>query len=198
MKKIVLMATLALCVAGCTTKTSTKTMETKAVIENIMTRTSIRQFAAQPVTDEQVDTLLRCGLAAPTAVNAQPWEFVVVRDRAILDTLAVRYPNTRISENVSVAIVPCGNLEKTFQAAPDFWIQDVSAATENILLAAHAMGLGAVWTGVYPTEKVVPVQQLLNLPEHIVPLCIIPVGYPAENPAPKDKYKPEIIHYDRW
>lgn len=197
MKKYLLIAAAALSLAACTTKNN-NTMNTNPVIENLLTRTSIRQFAAQPVTDEQVDTLLRCGLAAPTAVNAQPWEFIVVRDRAILDTLAVRYPNTRISENVSVAIVPCGNLEKTFKAAPDFWIQDVSAATENILLAAHAMGLGAVWTGVYPTDKVAPVQQLLNLPEHIIPLCIIPVGYPAENPAPKDKYKPEIIHYDRW
>lgn len=199
MKKSALIAALVLIVTGCSTPNKTNTcMETNPAIENIMTRTSIRQFAAQPVTDEQVETLLRCGLAAPTAVNAQPWEFVVVRDRAILDTLAARYPNTRISENVSVAIVPCGNLEKTFSAAPDFWIQDVSAATENILLAAHAMGLGAVWTGVYPTDKVAPVQQLLGLPHHIVPLCIIPVGYPAENPAPKDKYKPEIIHYDRW
>ncbi len=197
MKKYLLIAAAALSLAACTTKNN-NTMNTNPVIENLLTRTSIRQFAAQPVTDEQVDTLLRCGLAAPTAVNAQPWEFIVVRDRAILDTLATRYPNTRISENVSVAIVPCGNLEKTFKAAPDFWIQDVSAATENILLAAHAMGLGAVWTGVYPTDKVAPVQQLLNLPEHIIPLCIIPVGYPAENPAPKDKYKPEIIHYDRW
>lgn len=188
---------MAFSLAACTTKND-NTMETNSVIENIMTRTSIRQFTAQPVTDEQVDTLLRCGLAAPTAVNAQPWDFVVVRDRAILDTLGQRYPNTRISENVSVAIVPCGNLEKTFRAAPDFWIQDVSAATENILLAAHAMGLGAVWTGVYPTDKVAPVQELLGLPEHIIPLCIIPIGYPAENPEPKDKYKPEIIHYDRW
>lgn len=199
MKNFAFMTALALCVAGCTTQNKNNTaMETNSVIENIMTRTSIRQFTAQPVSDEQVETLLRCGLAAPTAVNAQPWEFVVVRDRAILDTLGQRYPNTRISENVSVAIVPCGNLEKTFKPAPDFWIQDVSAATENILLAAHAMGLGAVWTGVYPTDKVAPVQALLNLPEHIVPLCIIPVGYPAEDPAPKDKYKPEIIHYDRW
>lgn len=191
------MATIALCVASCANKNNNG-METNSVIENIMTRTSIRQFTAQPVSDEQVETLLRCGLAAPTAVNAQPWDFVVVRDRAILDTLGVRYPNTRISENVSVAIVPCGNMEKTFKAAPDFWIQDVSAATENILLAAHAMGLGAVWTGVYPTDKVAPVQQLLNLPAHIIPLCIIPIGYPAENPAPKDKYKPENIHFDRW
>lgn len=191
------MAAAVLCVVGCTNQ-HTNRMETNSVIENILTRTSIRQFSAQPVTDEQVDTLLRCGLAAPSAVNAQPWEYVVVRDRAILDTLAVRYPNTRISANVSVAIVPCGNLNKAFSAAPDFWIQDVSAATENILLAAHAMGLGAVWTGVYPTDKVAPVQQLLNLPAHIVPLCIIPVGYPAENPTPKDKYKPELIHNDRW
>lgn len=197
MKKLLVIAAMALVVAGCTTKNDNG-MEMNAVIDNIMTRTSIRQFAAQPVTDEQVETLLRCGLAAPTAVNAQPWEFIVVRDRAILDTLGTRYPNTRISENVSVAIVPCGNLEKAFSKAPDFWIQDVSAATENILLAAHAMGLGAVWTGVYPTDKVVPVQQLMNLPEHIIPLCIIPIGYPAEDPAPKDKYKPEIIHYDRW
>lgn len=195
MKKYIYLATLCLVMAGCTQTTQT-TMN--SAVDNIMTRTSIRQFTAEPVTQAQIDTLLRCAMAAPTAVNSQPWEYIVLTDRALLDTLGTRFPNTRISANVQVALVPCGNLKKTFQPAPDFWIQDVSAATENILLAAHSMGLGAVWTGVYPTERTPVVQQILGLPEHIIPLCIIPVGHPAENPEPKDKYKPENIHYNRW
>lgn len=181
---------------GCAQKSTN--MKENAVVENIMSRTSIRQFTAEPVSEEQIDTLLRCGMAAPSAVNCQPWEFIVITDRATLDTLGTRFPNTRISENVSVAIVPCGDLTRAFEPAPDFWIHDLSAVTENILLAAHSMGLGAVWTGVYPTDRTPQVQAILGLPEHIVPLCIIPVGYPAENPAPKDKYKAERIHYNRW
>lgn len=167
-----------------------------ATVETILTRKSVRQFTAEPVTETQIDTLLRCAMAAPTAVNSQPWDFIVVTDRALLDTIGTRYPNTRISPNVQVAIVPCGNMQKTFAAAPDFWIDDLSAATENLLLAAHSMGLGAVWCGIYHTDRVTGIQEILGLPEYIVPLCIVPVGHPAEDPEPKDKYKPENIHHN--
>lgn len=180
---------------ACTPKT-TESMETNPAVENILSRKSVRQFTAEPVTEAQIDTLLRCAMAAPTAVNCQPWDFIVVTDRALLDTIGARYSNTRISENVQVAFVMCGNMQKTFEPAPDFWIDDVSAATENLLLAAHSMGLGAVWCGIYHTDRVQGIQQILGLPEHIVPLCVVPVGHPAENPDVKDKFKPENIHYN--
>lgn len=196
MKKILIFAVMASMMLSCT-KTSDNTMN-NSVVENIMTRTSIRQFTSQLVSEAQIDTLLRCAMAAPTAVNAQPWDFIVVTDRALLDTIGSRHPNTRISENVSVAFVMCGNMQKTFDKAPDFWIDDVSAATENLLLAAHSMGLGAVWCGIYHTNRVASIQEILGLPEYIVPLCVVPVGYPAEDPQPKDKYKPENIHHNGW
>lgn len=172
----------------------------QAVLSNIMTRTSIRQFTGDKPSDQQIETLLRAAMAAPTAVNKQPWAFVVVDDRALLDTIGTRYPNTRINENVHVAIVLCGDLTKALEGeAQDFWIHDVSAATENLLLAAHAMGLGAVWCGIYPSaERTQGVQDILHLPSHIIPLCVVPVGQPGEDPAPKDKWNEENIHHNLW
>ena len=93
-----------------------------ATVQTILTRKSVRQFTAEPITEAQIDTLLRCAMAAPSAVNSQPWDFIVVTDRSLLDTIGTRYPNTRISSNVQVAIVPCGNMQKTYAAAPDFWM----------------------------------------------------------------------------
>lgn len=171
-----------------------------AAIETIMTRTSIRSFTDQTVADETVETMLRAGMAAPTAVNAQPWHFVVVNERAKLDELAGTNRHGDMLRQAPLAIVVCGNLEKAMQGPGQaFWIQDCSAATENILLAAHALGLGAVWTGCYPMEeRVAAVSEVLGLPETIVPLCVIVMGYPNENPQPKDKWKPENVSYNMF
>lgn len=198
MKKILSLALLAAVMLACAPSKSNSSMQENQAVANILSRKSVRQFTAEPVTEAQIDTLLRCAMAAPSAVNFQPWDFIVVTERALLDTIGSRFPNTRISENVQVAFVMCGNMEKTFPGAPDFWIDDVSAATENLLLAAHSMSLGAVWCGIFHTDKVPGLQQILGLPEHIVPLCVVPVGHPAEDPEVKDKYKPENIHYNGW
>lgn len=198
MKKILSLALLAAVMLACAPSKTDSSMQENQAVANILSRKSVRQFTAEPVTEAQIDTLLRCAMAAPSAVNFQPWDFIVVTERALLDTIGNRFPNTRISENVQVAFVMCGNMEKTFPGAPDFWIDDVSAATENLLLAAHSMGLGAVWCGIFHTDKVPGLQQILGLPEHIVPLCVVPVGHPAEDPEVKDKYKPENIHYNGW
>jgi nitroreductase len=109
-------------------------------------------------------------------------------------------PYSRCANHPAVAIIPCGDLSKAIEGEmAAFWINDVSAATENLLLAAHSMGLGAVWTGLHPDmNRAHMVQQLLGLPEHIIPLCVVPVGVPAEQPEVKDKYKPENIHYNAW
>lgn len=171
-----------------------------SALETIMTRTSIRAFTGEPVGEEAVEQLLRAGMAAPSAVNRQPWAFVVLRDRAMLDALQEVHPNARMLATAQVAIVVCGDMTKAIEGPMgEFWVQDASAATENILLAAHAMGLGAVWTGVYPNpERVAAISGVLELPPHIVPLCVIPVGWPAESPEPKDKWKSENVHYEKW
>lgn len=171
----------------------------EAVINNILTRVSVRQFTGEKISDEQVECLLRCAMAAPSAVNKQPWEFIVINDEALIKRLGEALPFSRCANNPAVAIIPCGNMQRTLEREPDYWIDDLSAATENILLAAHAMGLGAVWTGVHPgAERVKQVQEIVGLPEHIVPLCIIPVGVPAEQPEVKDKWNTERIHYNAF
>lgn len=172
----------------------------KIAIENIMTRTSIRSFTDRQVSADTIEMLLRAGMAAPTAVNKQPWHFVVINDRAIMDSLGGNGRQSQMWKESPVAIVVCGDMEKALEGpAQAFWVQDCSAATENILLAAHALGLGAVWTGCYPMEeRMTNVSQVLNLPETIVPLCVIVMGYPNESPDPKDKWKPENVTYNRF
>ena len=196
MKKILFAALGALLLAGCAKQPAT--MENQ-VINNIMTRVSVRQFTGEPITQAQVDTLLRAAMAAPSAVNKQPWAFVVISDKAIIDRIGAELPNTRCQNNAPCAIVLCGDTDKALDGdGHEFWVQDVAAATENLLLAAHSMGRGAVWTGMYPTPRAALVQQMLDLPENIVPLAIVPVGYPAEQPEVKEKYNPELIHYNKW
>ena len=171
----------------------------KAAIDNILTRASVRRFTGEKISDAQLEQLLRCAMAAPTALNKQPWEFIVVNDEEMLMLLDEDFPNSRCGNGAAVAIVPCGNLQRAISTMPDFWVNDVCAATENILLAAHAMGLGAVWTGVHPNaERVKHLQELLGLPEHIVPLCIVPVGVPDEQPEVKEKWNASRIHYNTF
>ena len=172
--------------------------EAQAAINNIMTRTSIRQYTDETVSKADIETMLRAGMAAPTAVNRQPWHFVAVTDKAKLAELAGRRGG--MIKQAGVAIVVCGNMDKAMQGPGQaFWVQDCSAATENILLAANAIGLGAVWTGCYPVDnRVAEVSKTLKLPETIVPLCVIAIGHPAEQPAPKDKWKPENVSYNEF
>jgi nitroreductase len=179
---------------------SSATDPSEVVIQNIMTRTSIRAFTDQPVDEAIVEKILRAGMSAPTAVNRQPWAFVVVNEREQMERLREVHPYAQMLKTAQLAIVVCGDMERALPGASQaYWIQDASAATENILLAAHGLGLGAVWCGVYPNPDVLPkVKEVLGLPSSIVPLNIIPIGYPAENPTPKDKWKPENIHYNKW
>ena len=172
----------------------------QAVMSNIMSRTSIRAYTNQPVEDEKIEQMIAAAMAAPSAGNKQPWRFVVVRDRAVLDSIAAHFRTIRMADKAPLAIVVCGDMNDTFDGdGLDYWVEDTSAATENLLLAAHALGLGAVWCGIYPMqERVAYLSRLLHLPPHIVPLNVVPIGYPAEDPEPKDKWKPEHIQYDYW
>lgn len=196
MKRLAFLAATALVLLSCHTKQSNP-ME--SAINNILTRVSVREFTGEKITDEQIETLLRAAMAAPSAMNRQPWAFVVITDEAQLDTLGKVFPYSRCANHPACAIIPCGDLSKTIEGeGRDFWINDVSAATENILLAAHAMGLGAVWTGLHPSARFQQAQELLGLPEHIIPLCIIPIGVPAEQPEVKQKYTLDNVHYNVW
>lgn len=178
----------------------TKNSDAQAAINNIMSRTSIRQYTNEPVSKSDIETMLRAGMAAPTAVNKQPWHFVVVTNREQLNALAAANPGTGMAAKAPLAIVVCGDMQKTLSGVGQgFWVQDCSAATENILLAANALGLGAVWTGLYPNEdRAKAVRDVVKAPEHIVPLCVIVVGHPTEQPKPKDKWKPENVSYNEF
>ena len=171
--------------------------DAEVVLNSIMTRNSVRKYTKQIISPSQVETILKAGMAAPTAGNRQPWEFYVVRDTTIIKqmTKATKYA-APMNESAQLAIVVCGVPSESFPVEPRYWVQDVSAATENILLATHAMGLGAVWCGVYPgEERVAALRELLNVPEKLVPFCIIMMGYPDGKQKVKDKWKPEKVHY---
>lgn len=170
----------------------------QTVLDNIATRTSIRDYEARPVEKEKIEKMLRAAMAAPTAMNKQPWHFVVVDQRNVLDALAGTNPYAKMLKKAPLAIVVCGNTDKMIEGGGrDFWIQDASAATENLLLAAHAMGLGAVWTGAYPSEeRCISISKVLSLSDNLIPLNMIVVGYPAEQPQPKQKFKEENISYN--
>jgi len=174
--------------------------EAQAAINNIMTRTSIRQYTDEPVSKADIETMLRAGMAAPTAVNRQPWHFVVINSKEKLAELAGDNPRGGMLKKAPLAIVVCGNMDKALPGqGRGFWVQDCSAATENILLAANAIGLGGVWTGLYPDEnRAGAVAKVLKLPETFIPLCTIVIGHPAEQPTPKDKWKPENISYNEY
>lgn len=167
-------------------------------MKEIYTRRSIRKYEDKPISDEQVNELLRAAMYAPSAGNEQPWHFVVIKDRSILDEIPTYHPHTQMLKEAPLAIVPCcdtGNLK--YEGV--FWIQDMAAAIQNILLQGESMGLGTCWCGVYARQELVEkVSETLGLPEHIIPVAIIAVGYPKEKREVRERYKPERVHYDKW
>ena len=201
---LVLTLLAAIVMTGCNCNNEVQPTNTtdngKIAMETIMTRTSIRSFTDRAVAADTIEMLLRAGMAAPTAVNKQPWHFVVINDRALMDSLGGNGRQSQMWKESPLAIVVCGDMNKALEGpAQAFWVQDCSAATENILLAAHALGLGAVWTGCYPMEeRMANVSRVLNLPETVIPLCVIVMGYPNEQPEPKDKWKTENVSYNKY
>jgi nitroreductase len=163
----------------------------------ILERRSVRKYTEQEVSEELIEKLLMAGMSAPSAGNEQAWQFIVIKDKNILNEIPKFHPYSQMLKAVDVAIVVCGdlNLEK-FEG---YWVQDCSAATQNILLMAQEMGLGSVWLGVYPLEdRVSSLKELLGLPESVIPLSILPIGYPAESKEPNNRLDTTRIHRDRW
>jgi nitroreductase len=183
----------------------------KGALEVIKARTSIRSFTGKKLTEDQIHTLLDAAMAAPTDANIQPWRFIVITDDEIKAGLYQGEKHKHMVTTAGAVIVVCGEttrMVKPRDAAEDaepverpnnYWFEDCSAATENLLLAATALDLGAVWLSCYPTERIVDrIRAYLGIPANVTPLAIVPVGYPAETPEPKDKWNPDNIHYDRW
>ena len=167
------------------------------VLEAIRTRRSVRQFQAQPVPEQIVEQLLRAAMAAPSACNGQPWQFVVITDRKILQQAAAANPNAKMAATAPLAILVCGDTR--LEKAPGYWPVDCAAAVQNLLLAAHGLGLGAVWTGIWPRqERMDGFRQLFRLPEAVVAHTMVVVGYPAEQPAPVDRYQPDRVHFNAF
>jgi len=165
----------------------------------ILTRRSIRDYTPHPVPDELIKLLLEAGQAAPSALDERSTEFVVIDDRQILDEIQ-KFNTKRLQlKKATVAILVCGNQAKEKNKGQGFWVLDGAAAAENILIAAHALGLGAVWTAIYPyQDRMAKVQKLLNLPPDVQPLNIIPIGYPAEKLARGQLYDPARVHKNKW
>lgn len=166
-------------------------------IEALLTRRAVRVFTSQPVTDEQIQTLLSAAMHAPSACNQQPWHFVVVDNRERLNALAGLHPYAQMLLHAPLAIIVCGDL--SLETCPGNWAIDCSAAMENLLLAAHALGLGSVWVGIHPVEaRVTDISQLLCLPGYAQPLCLAAIGHPKEPLPIVDRYKPDRIHRNAW
>lgn len=171
------------------------------VMQNILQRKSVRSYTDRTVSRSALDTLVRAAMAAPTGRDMRPWKFIIIDDKNAMDSLAARLPYAKMLSEAQAAIAVCGDLSITDDKGNSStnWSYDCSAATENLLLQAEAMGLGAVWTAVYPYEdRLKPVSEALGLPSHIVPLNLIPIGYPKGDPQPKDKYDSSNIHYNVW
>jgi len=206
MKRIIILAAAVAALFSCAPKAAEP--QTPSALDTIFSRKSVRSYTQEAVSAEQTETLLRAAMAAPSGINLQPWRFVVVTDQAVKEALAGE--RNRMAKEAPLVIVVCGETTWTHKPwgqddAPEItepnknWTADCAAATENLLLAAEAMGLGAVWTACYPyEERMSTTREALGLPENITPYCIVPVGHPAGDEQPKDKWKPENIHYDRW
>ena len=170
----------------------------QTVLHNILQRKSVRAYTDRAVSHEQLDTLIRAAMAAPTGRDMRPWHFIVLEGRHLLSPLTEQLPYAKMLAEAQAAVVVCGDMSVTDKEGNPSrnWTFDCSAATENLLLQAEAMGLGAVWTGVYPyDERIEAVKQVLHLPDHLIPLNVIPIGYPKGDPQPKDKYDPAKVEY---
>lgn len=163
----------------------------------ICKRRSIRKYQEKEVEQEKVLELLKAAMCAPSAWNQQPWHFIVIRDRIKKQQIAEVHPYAKMVAQAPVCIIVCCDL--SLVKSEKFWPQDCSAATENILIRATELGLGSVWCGVYPDEeRINGLKKLFSLPKNIIPFSVIAIGYPAEEPKPVEKFKPERIHYEGW
>lgn len=166
-------------------------------MESIFNRRSIRKYTDKLVSEELIEKVLRAAMAAPSAGNEQPWHFIVINNKNIMEDITNVHPYSQMLKQASHAIVVCGDL--SLQKYDGYWVQDCSAAMQNMLIMAEELGLGAVWLGVYPSEdRVESIKELLNIPQNVIPLSIMSLGYPAETKEPSNRFNPSRIHKEKW
>jgi len=165
----------------------------------IHTRRSIRAFTDAPVSEADMDTILRAAMAAPSAGNAQPWHFIVLDDRATMDAIVTIHPHAAMIRQAPVAVVVAAELAQEKYPGFGYWTLDCSAAVENMLLAARGLGIGSVWCGIYPrTERMEGLTKLLGLPDGVKAHALVVLGHPAQDFKRVERFKPERIHKNRW
>ncbi len=165
----------------------------------IFSRRSIRVYSPGQISEQLVTKLLETAMAAPSAMTKDPWRFVVVRNHQTLANLAAALPGGKMLVTAELAIVVCGDLDVALDRQMGFLVQDCSAAIENLLLGAQALGLGACWVGVYPGEDSMRrVKEMLSLPSQLVPIAAISIGHPGEQPEPRTRYNPDYVHFEKW
>jgi len=168
-------------------------------LQGIFARRSVRRYQERPIPEELLTDLLQAAMAAPSAVARDPWHFIVVRDPEVRGKIASLLPNGGMARQAAAVIVVCGDQEKAHGGLESYLLQDCSAAVENVLLAAVALGLGACWLGVHPRpERVEGMRALFELPPPIVPVAGIALGWPAENPEARTRYRADAVHWERW
>jgi Nitroreductase len=164
-------------------------------LKPILERRSCRSYTDQPVSDEALYKLLRAGMAAPSAMNSQPWEFIVLRDDGIKAAVSRVGPHWGMLKTAPLGILVLANLEGYRATRKEFFVQDCSASTQNILLAAHAMGLGGVWLGLYPHEdRMEEVRRICGIPQAVIPVTLVSIGYPGQMPLPRDSFFEQKVH----
>lgn len=167
------------------------------VLEAIFTRRSIRKFTGEPVREKELKEILKAGFQAPSAHNIHPREYIVVRNKEIIDKIVQFHKYAKMLPNAGCGIVVCG--DKSKQSEMGFLVEDCSASIQNMLLAAHGLGLGAVWCGIYSREELIKAaKETLNLPEHIIPIGLVVVGVKDEERHPIDRYDESKVHFDKW
>ncbi|MHB8973234.1 MAG: nitroreductase family protein [Pirellulaceae bacterium] len=165
----------------------------------LFSRRSVRSYQQREVGDDLVQALLEAAMAAPSAAAKDPWEFVVIRNRTTLQQIAEGLPNGTMLTTAALGIVVCGDLRRSHDHQLSYLLQDCSAAIENLLLAAHALGLGACWLGVHPREdRVAHVRRLLSIPDDVLPVSAISLGWPAESPLPRTRFRSAAVHHEAW
>lgn len=167
----------------------------------IFKRTSVRSFSDKKITPEQINTLMKAAMAAPSGCNAQPWEFIVIQDRDSMNKIMEVHPFSSMIKEAQAVIMVCADKTKLPFKVPnvELWPQDCSAATQNIMLQAADMGIGSVWLGVHPREELqAPLAKLFNLPENVIPFSLIPMGYPKNEVKPRNKFDENKIHFEKW
>jgi nitroreductase len=166
-------------------------------IHAIMTRRSIRKFADRPLPEDAVENALRAAMAAPSAGNQQPWHFVTVRDRDVLNSIPDIHPHAKMAREAQAGVLVIG--DPSHERFGPFWPQDCAACVQNMLLAIHAQGLAAVWTGIYPREqRVEAFREHFGIPGNLIPFAFIPIGFPGEEKGPSERYDPSRVRTERW